>query len=383
MNLTEPEGFKDAIMRGQKITPTELDEFIAANQKEGQLHDYKDGKLTHATTKAEREAGLRTIKEWVTGFANAEGGVLLIGPEDAAPHAIAGCKKIGTEDPADWAQKALGEVTGMFSPAPRFQIVEHPPEGNVLLIATERAPQLIPVIESRKWTYHLRIHASTVEVPAYLISDLLLGRRNRAALELGVVSCDWKDEESKLALNVRRLVLTLGVQNRSIVRGEKVQVGVVGWTLREAIRNDHVLTFVDLRKPDIDVRGFGEWSPSLLVQRTGSDRAIPAFEHLDISEWSSTLWTPCFHPFHEKERGPLLTFAQLATFVASESSPPVWFQITFVISRGPQGEDWVRLTTSCVRMPAGERPVVTYMLSHAAKAAYEVAKTRMVFSTPG
>ena len=83
MSLTDPEGFKDAIMRGRKITPTELAPFIAANPKEGQLHDYKNGKLTHVTTKAEKEAGQRTIKEWVTAFANAEGGVLLIGPEDA------------------------------------------------------------------------------------------------------------------------------------------------------------------------------------------------------------------------------------------------------------------------------------------------------------
>ena len=41
------------------------------------------------------------------GKGSSEGGVLIIGPEDAQPHKITGCQKVGSESPSDWAQKAL------------------------------------------------------------------------------------------------------------------------------------------------------------------------------------------------------------------------------------------------------------------------------------
>jgi hypothetical protein len=361
-----PEELKDALMRGHRLTPAELDAFIAANQVEGQLHDYKGGELTD---KPNREKGLRTIREWVTGFANAEGGVLIIGPGDKRPHKITGCKKIGNEEVADWAQKALGDVVGMFSPAPRFSTVKHP-DGEVLLIATERAPQLIPVIESRRWTYQLRINTSTVQVPDYLIYDLVLGRRKQPALEIRVSSCDWVNDPGMPALNVRRLALSLSIQNRSIVRAEKVQIGIVGWTVREPLRNDHILMYVDTSEPpNIDSRDVGVWSATFLVQRTGSDVAIPAFEQLDVDTFSGTLWVPCFTPL--SENGEPFTFYRCAAFVASEASPPTWFQIdvTMVRSRGLEGVVGATVDVGCHRVPHGARPVVSCLLGDAARAA--------------
>ena len=79
MDVTKPEALRNALMQGEAITPAQLDAFIAANPKEGPLYDYKSGAMTD---KARREKGLKTIREWVTGFANAEGGVLIIGPDE-------------------------------------------------------------------------------------------------------------------------------------------------------------------------------------------------------------------------------------------------------------------------------------------------------------
>jgi hypothetical protein len=361
-----PEELKEALMRGHQLTRPELKAFIAANPVEGQLHDYKGGELTE---KRNRENGLRTIREWVTGFANAEGGVLIIGPGDKPPHKITLCQRIGNEAVADWAQKALGDVVGMFSPTPRFCTVRYP-KGDVLLIATERAPQLIPVIESRRWTYYLRINTSTVQVPEYLISDLILGRRRQPVLEIKVRSCDWVDEQGRPALNVRRLALGLSVENRSIVRAEKVQVGIVGWTVWEPRRNDHVLTYVDAKEPpNIDPRDVGVWSPSLLVQKSGSSVAIPAFEQLDVDAFSGTLWVPCFTPFSEIGSAPY-TLYRCAVFVASEASPPTWFQIDVTMARpsGPEGIPVV-LETACHRVAHGVRPVVSCLLGNDARAA--------------
>jgi hypothetical protein len=383
MDLTTPEGFLQAIMQGQKIMAAELDAFIATNQREGQLHDFKSGKLTHATTKKEKEDGLQTIRDWTTAFANADGGVLLIGPEDAAPHTITGCTKIGNEAPDDWAQKALTGVTGLFSPAPRFQIVEHPPEGDVLLIATERAPQLIPSITAGKMTYHLRINASTVEVPEYLISDLVLGRRQRPVFEIRILSCAWQDDGDKLALNLRRLALALVIQNRSMVRADKGQVGVVGWTLREPLRNDHVLMYVDLQIPEVDVRGIGEWSPSLLVQRSANSPPIPPFEHLDVSLWSGTLWVPCF--IQHGETGEPFAFCRFAAFVASETSAPTWFQIEVAIARGRTWDEvsTEHIETACYRVPRGVRPVISCTLGDKARAEFDRAKGMATFTPTG
>lgn len=366
MAFTTPEDLKDALMRGHKLTRVELDEFIAANQGEGQLYDYKGGELTD---KPNREDGKKTIREYVTGFANAEGGVLIIGPADKPPHTITGCQKIGNQEVADWAKDNLLDVAGMFSPAPRFWTVKHPAE-DVLLIATERAPQLIPVIESRKIRYHLRIGTSTVQVPEYLISDLVLGRRKHAVLDLKIRSREWRDVETTIGQNARHLVMTFNLENRSLVRAEKVQVGIVGWTLKGGTMNDYVLTYVEPQEPTILLKGAASWSVgvSLLSNRDAGAGPLSPFEHKSIGGFLSAPIVPCFNVASERVS---FTLYRCAVYLAPEGSPPTWFQVDATIVR-PEHEEPHRVEAKCYRVAYSARPVLACFLGDEAR---EVAKS--------
>lgn len=360
MALTTPEELKDAVMRGHKVTPTELDEFIAANQGEGHLYDYKSGDLT---ARANRAAGLKTIREYTTGFANAEGGVLIMGVKNARPHAIDGCQPIGTEPLTDWAQKALVDVAGMFSPAPRFWTVAHP-SGEVLLIATERAPQLIPCIQSGKITYHLRINTSTLQVPDYLLSDLLVGRRRHAVLELNLDSIECEVDEDRLGNDVQQMIgceFNLTLENRSLVRALNVEVGVVGLTqCPEIVQvNSHILTFVDVTPPTWSANRH-QWYPTIIACRNHPypvDVVAPFERRLIQRVKGITL--PGAHD----------GFYRCAVYVMPEGLPPRWFELE-MNTNGRLGPglsrtfkpDWKRLR----RLGREARPTLAYLTGEAA-----------------
>lgn len=356
MTSATPEELKNALMRGHQMTSAELDAFLAANPREGQLHDYKGGELTE---RANRGKGVRTIREWVTGFANAEGGVLIIGPGDKPPHKITGCQKIGNEEVADWAQKGLVDVAGMFSPAPRFCTVQHP-DGEVLLIATERAPQLIPVIESRQWTYYLRINTSTVQVPEYLISDLVLGRRKHPGLDLKLHTCRWTSIVASIGQNVRKLDFTFTVENRSLVRAEKIQVGIVGWTAQAASINDYVLAYVDAEEPKIDLGGVA-WSKTVvsLSDREYGLGAVAPFDQKVANSFLDAVSVPCHTA--RLEHGEPFTLYRCGVYVVAEGSPPSWFQLDVTI-RNREHDPEPQIVSKGYRVAYGARPVLACFL---------------------
>ena len=53
----------------------------------------------------------------------------------------------------------------------------------MLAITVVRAPSLVPCVESRALKYFFRIGDSTLEIPQYLIADLVLGRRQHPLLD--------------------------------------------------------------------------------------------------------------------------------------------------------------------------------------------------------
>ncbi|MBK9967215.1 MAG: ATP-binding protein [Holophagales bacterium] len=356
MDVSTPEGLLEALMQARPLTPAELDAFLAANQGEGQLYDYKSGDLT---AKANRAAGLKTIREYVTGFANAEGGVLIIGVQDARPHVVDGCKPIGTEALTDWAQKALVEVAGMFSPVPRFSTVAHSC-GDVLLIATERAPQLIPCIQAGKLTYHLRVNTSTIQVPEYLLSDLLVGRRRHAVLDLTLDGIGCVVDEDRYESDVQLMIgceFNLTLENRSLVRALNVEVGVVGLTeCPERVPvNGHILTFVDVVQPTWSANRH-QWYPTIIACRNHPYAIdfLPPFERRAI----------------QRVKGITLPgnpdgFYRCAIYLMPEGLPPRWFQLE-MDTDGQVGPGLSRTFTPSFRrlVPLGRdvRPTLEYLV---------------------
>lgn len=154
--------------------------------------DYKRGSFL---TKPRRERAAE-IRRMVSGFANAEGGVLLIGvagdeeTDEGTRWEVTGCdpRDVGARDAdglREWVESVVRDLAPHILPFPRVEVPVHPEKGPVVVIATHRtAANLVPCLESEGITYYLRIGSSTPPMPPYLHADLMLGRRQHVDVEV-------------------------------------------------------------------------------------------------------------------------------------------------------------------------------------------------------
>jgi hypothetical protein len=230
MSSLTPKKLLEFLLEGNTLSQADLDQFIQAYPDEDQYFDYKNGSIT-SRHKRESE-GKPTIRKYVSGFANSDGGVLIIGVDEQRPRQIAPCEqRPGGLALDDWAARCLHDMVGYFSPLPRYQIIRYS-QGFVLTIAVARAPSLVPCVESRDIKYFFRIGASTLQVPEYLVADLVLGRRQRPFIDLrfhskAERSQDISVENSIYLTRAKGTTLSFVVENLSLVTAENVRVGVV------------------------------------------------------------------------------------------------------------------------------------------------------------
>lgn len=329
MPITDSRELLSLLLEGKCILEPDFDAFVKGHPKEDQWFDYKDGLLTSPT---QRESGKQTIREWVSSFANADGGTLIVGVDETKPvRQVSGCHNVG--DALDvWAEKLLRDMAGFFSPPPRFQVLRHS-KGEVLLVAVARAPQLVPCITSRQWKYFLRVNDSTFEVPPYLISDLVLGRRSHPILDLSIGSALIEMRQRQVnGRNVWLLEprLNFMIENLSLVAARNVEIGFVGWMLsaHSVTTNRYLLGFVDTgAPPKVSCNPLG-WCVGHIPWRDNIMRPldlIPAFDRREVPD-TRGLALPV-------EEG--CTYL-CAVYVMPEGSPPTWFQLVL----GTDG-DWV------------------------------------------
>ena len=164
----------ELLLSGHQLTIDELDNLVKSKIKEDQFLEFKSGK------EVEEKNSPKTIRDYLCGFANSNGGVLIVGVDAPGGFAttVDGCNNHKKGDLADWASRCLTPVAGYFSPVPKFQVLQHP-NGEVLICVARRSLNLIPQIENQQLVYYLRIHEQTLKAPEYLMSDLLLGRKQK------------------------------------------------------------------------------------------------------------------------------------------------------------------------------------------------------------
>jgi len=331
MAPSTPRELLDLLLEDGELTPDDLDEIIAKFPREGLLHEFKDGSVTADPKKA---GGV--VREYVSGFANAEGGVLIFGVAEGDPRSISPCRPIGAEPLDVWAQKKLSRMVGHFSPQPRFRVVNHP-KGEVLIIAVARAPQLVPRIESGDTTFHLRFHDSTRKAPEYLITDLVLGRRKRAILEpLIEDSCFYYERQDELTFWCGALELKLVVENSSFEFADDLEVGLVGWALlTDSISplSRHLLAHVDIEEPrqfespDRESRRAGAWHLYHAMSKTQgrSGRQLAPFDRWPLRLAQFRL--PRFQSrlLNYPKPRPMLFNGGL--YLLAAGSVPVWYQV--------------------------------------------------------
>jgi len=242
MNPTNSYQLLTGLLERQTPTEAQVDTIIQTLADENQYVEYKDGRQP-------REDLRRTVRRWTTGFANADGGVLVLGisePDKAKsePRKVVGITVPGGGSAAEWATDVLRPF---FPLPPRIALVKHR-EGDVLFIAAERAPELLSYAEANEPRYALRVGHSTVDIPPYLLADLLLGRRNHPVLNLRQVELE---SEVDLRNPTMPLRIAIEVENLSFIKATETEIWTVAWSVEwePTPPNSLLLQSLDVESP--------------------------------------------------------------------------------------------------------------------------------------
>lgn len=318
----------EKLSSGHQVTIDELEDLIKQKTKEDQFLEFKSG--DEVEDKKGKDAA-KTIRDYMCGFANSDGGVLIVGVKapSSVPISIDGCNNHKKGDLAEWAARCLTPIASYFSPIPKFQVLHHP-NGDVLIGVAQRSLNLIPQIENKQFIYNLRIHDQTLKAPEYLITDLLLGRKQKPDFDI----VDWKafnfqhntdDETHTMDLGFE---LRLKCENRNIVWAEESRWGIIALVQkRESMYaanvnqpSNHLLSFVDIQELPIE----NQVRPGILLHFNKSlDISKPFYSGYIIStfnvpirfgnQWFSYNW-------------------MAALYLVSKNSQPIWYQISLKVN---------------------------------------------------
>lgn len=206
------------LLSGMELTGSTLDTLISTCHKEDLYIDYKAGAIFEDNTKNPPQI----LREYVSAFANSDGGAIIFGVTDGTSRTVDGCRPPGGRPPNNWAADCLKPIASYLSPSPRIHTVNHP-NGEVLVVATQRAPTFVPCIESGTLVYYIRVGDQTISCPPYLISDLLLGRRQTPTLTVSVNRVTAQSmSENRVSFSFE-----FSVTNTGLVPAEAVKVGFV------------------------------------------------------------------------------------------------------------------------------------------------------------
>jgi hypothetical protein len=356
MTALRPKELLDMLLEGSALTPEELEQFMQEYRDEDQLFDYKDGAITRPQ---QRKEGRQIIRTWTSGFANSDGGVLIVGVNENRPRGIAACEpSIGRQTLVEWATHCLQDMAGYFSPPPRFQIIQYD-QGPVLTIAVARAPVLVPCVEAGELKYFLRIGASTVEAPAYLIGDLVLGRRQDPILDLYLY--ETKQGPIELipgalgwrGLGPQDISFSFYIENSSLRTADEVTIGMISWSVVEGEGeklNSHLRAYLDI----VDL-------PSMNIQPL----EVQLAHHARLVSGSTTTLAP-FQTGRVQDLGPVYIPRHIpvnvacAAYVVPKGALPTWFQLEFK-SVGPGSLD-LRFQPKVIR-GGQDRPKVAWEIT--------------------
>jgi len=352
-----PKELLDYLLEGNTLKPDDLDQFIQENPEEGQYLDYKDGLIT---TSQERAKGRQIIREYVNGFANSDGGILIVGVGRSKPREIKLCTLPGSEPLDKWAENCVHDMAPFFSPPPRFQVVDHP-KGLVLVIAVARAPSLVYCVKSGQPKYFLRINQTTLEAPAYLISDLVLGKRQHPLLDLhdsritDEGNHEIKDTDGGNLTSARRIIFSFTVENLSLATADDVKIGVVSWSLGDGPAEDinrHLRAYLDVE--DIGSQSFIAYQFHL-VHRS----SVSSGKKFNLEPFQ-TCMVQNIGPFYFPQDIPVSIVG--AVYVVPRGAPPIWFQLectyravlggNIVVKRKGSGRPHVAIMPPTVRSKA-------------------------------
>ena len=238
---------------------TLIDRLVAQQASESVHLEYKSGdflKPGALSRSGEPAKPAARLRKYVAGFANADGGTLIVGVRGAdasPPWTLTGCTSPKKKEPvAEWAGQALKPLYASLYPPPRIFTVAHP-SCDVLVIAVPRVNRLVPVLLEGRAVYYVRFGDGTHQAPEYLLNDLLLGRRHHPILKPRIQA---RLHRERLSSEFQKLQFAVTIANESPVWVEEHLVGAIGWGLRggpsaESLLADELLAATDRLPPTI------------------------------------------------------------------------------------------------------------------------------------
>ena len=367
--MTTSREFLELALSGAPLTVDHLDALVSGWVREDECLDYKSGELlTQSSSKP-----ARVVREYISGFANSDGGVLVLGIEEADGRAdkIEGCNPVDVGGSlSEWAARSLTNLGAYFSPAPRFEEVVVGPNRVVLICAVARSYNLVPVIESGKMAYYFRLGDQTLKAPDYMLADFFLGRRARPILEViewefhnvdtGRPRKDSADASFSFTLEFR-------LPNSGLVWAEESRWGVVmesaGSNTSLVAPNSYLRTLIDF--VPIESSQGNVWQRGRQVHY----RDKVSLEEPFASPFVMTAWV--YLPF-TYQRHPLQYQWKAALYITAKNSAPVWYQLELTINSDLRElllnrpddrllyipEDWPGFSITKLH---GERPVVGWV----------------------
>jgi hypothetical protein len=302
----------DDLLNGGTLSEPQLDDLLRSDSTEGLWHDFKSGKLMDDPDRAE------TIRRWVTGFANSDGGMVIVGVDETKPvREVDGATARGRETLNDWAGQVLKQFAPYFSPPVHVSTVKHS-RGEVLVIAVARAPQLIAYKSTEGAPiFALRMVASTLDAPGWLITDLVLGRRNHPILDLRNVHLNQptvRDPDGNYQVSA-----VLEVVNHSLVTARDTRIGIVAWSLNDgpSALFDHLKQYLDAKTPPYYFQLAKKYKWALRDTGPEGDATIRPFE----------LVAPRVDTFALIPSDMSSGMLSFAIYFLPDGSPPVWYEV--------------------------------------------------------
>lgn len=337
------------MLENDEVTTDDVE--LLRAEEEGQHLEFKSGLIADQATKYRK---LRwVIRKWTAGFANADGGILVIGVDDKLGpdkrHVIDGLI-VSTPKPLDeWTHDTLRPLSMALQPPPRVKVVDCGGK-RVLLVATSPAPTWVADAAGR---YYVRIGRATARAPDALVADVIHGRRQRPRLELQAFPEQFKNRSAD---GVEwHLQLRLAVHNASLVETEDVAVGLVGWSLSEPGHKAQaappaLLAHIESVRPEphrSDKWHLVHW----MIDKGAKHAPSLALDAFARSDW--------FHVGNAKLPARA-SRVRLAAYVMPRACPPQWFQIDVACSGSVSYGDefWIR------------EPVIERALSFAPQASF-------------
>jgi hypothetical protein len=316
----------EKLLSDHKISPRELDNLLQAQILEDLYLEYKHGDELKSQKKARK-----TIRQYLSGFANSAGGILIIGIDEGS-WSVTGCKAPGGHELTKWASDCLTPIAANFNPRPRFHVVNHP-MGDVLVCATDRAWSLIPSVESGEIAYYFRFHDKTLDNktlrgPDYLINDLLLGRRKFPYLvltgcSLTELEIDQMPHQEVDGLNID-FRLCFRIENQGLEWADHVKAGVLS-VIRHPHHhiNNQLLYYVDVK--DVDKGIYSGVCGLNHATSTGSDPVL--IEPFIFKEFNTKR-----HSIPVRILNTWFDYTwKAALYIIAKDTPPIWYQINLKV----------------------------------------------------